>query len=290
MTVDARQKIDPIYWNGLSQCGKITRKRELALFATIAYASLCKSLGISRAEHRNASKAAVDELVRSQMLYVVNQAQYFWRQGLDINDLIQDGNMGLLRGIQEFDPSRGNRLSTVVHHWIRNYMQRGEEVIGTFVKVSLSTRRNKASVDALDIAAQRLIFGKYGSLDETICGPDGNCLPMVETIPGKSPEPDDPSMKREARRELVAKAKHELKNITIVRGAEVVMRRLAGETLEHIGQSYGISKERVRQIEEDSWAQLTGRINRRLVRIKLKRRKRRRPKQSRKPMSELSVA
>ncbi len=77
-----------------------------------------------RLETRQRAEDAYQMLIRANLRLVVGMARHYIGRGIPILDLIQEGNLGLLRGIQRFDPHKGYRLSTYVTWWIRQAMGR----------------------------------------------------------------------------------------------------------------------------------------------------------------------
>lgn len=63
-------------------------------------------------------------MVRSNLRLVVNIAKHYGNRGLALNDLIEEGNVGLLKAVQHFDPHLGNRFSTYATHWIKQAIRR----------------------------------------------------------------------------------------------------------------------------------------------------------------------
>lgn len=70
-------------------------------------------------ESRNGSQQAKDDLINANLRLVVAIAKKYRNQGADFLDLIQGGNIGLIRAIEKFDPSKGSRLSTYATNWIK---------------------------------------------------------------------------------------------------------------------------------------------------------------------------
>jgi RNA polymerase primary sigma factor len=76
-------------------------------------------------EERRDAEEARHEFIRANLRLVVSIAKYFSQRGLPLADLIEEGNLGLLRAVDKFDPSRGFRFSTYATWWIRQAIRRG---------------------------------------------------------------------------------------------------------------------------------------------------------------------
>ncbi|MFO3796043.1 MAG: RNA polymerase sigma factor RpoD/SigA, partial [Anaerolineales bacterium] len=83
-----------------------------------------KRLRIHLEETKARAEDAYQMLIRANLRLVVSVARHYIGRGLPLLDLIQEGNLGLLRGIERFDPHKGYRLSTYVTWWIRQAMGR----------------------------------------------------------------------------------------------------------------------------------------------------------------------
>ncbi|MBR5595115.1 MAG: sigma-70 family RNA polymerase sigma factor [Alistipes sp.] len=67
---------------------------------------------------------ARNQLIQTHLLLVVNIARQYQRPGVELLDLIQEGNIGLITAVDKFDPEQGNRLSTLAFYWINKQIQR----------------------------------------------------------------------------------------------------------------------------------------------------------------------
>lgn len=73
---------------------------------------------------RQGDTEAREQLIHAHLLMVVNIARQYQRPGVEMLDLIQEGNIGLIKAVEMFDPAQGNRLSTLAFYWINKHIQR----------------------------------------------------------------------------------------------------------------------------------------------------------------------
>ena len=73
---------------------------------------------------RQGDTVAREQLIHAHLLMVVNIARQYQRPGVEMLDLIQEGNIGLIKAVDMFDPAQGNRLSTLAFYWINKHIQR----------------------------------------------------------------------------------------------------------------------------------------------------------------------
>ena len=165
---------------------------------------------------------------------MVAVAKKYMGRGARLDDLIQEGNLGLLRAIHHFDPERGNRFATYAVWWIRAYMTR--YLVTNRFQVR-GGRKDRGF--AGDLSLEVLVGDEDGSathldqLTDKGLGPEGVCL----------------SQDHDARVRLaLGQVKKRLGEL----GWDIVQQRLSQSdpsTLAEIGLRHGVSRERVRQIE-----------------------------------------
>ena len=100
--------IQESYLRDISRYQPLTQEQELTL-ATRA---------------RQGDTEAREQLIHAHLLMVVNIARQYQRPGVEMLDLIQEGNIGLIKAVDMFDPAQGNRLSTLAFYWINKHIQR----------------------------------------------------------------------------------------------------------------------------------------------------------------------
>ena len=222
---------------------------------------------------------AARKLIVSQLRFVVHIARTYSGYGLPLADLIQEGNIGLMKAVKKFDPDRGTRLVTYAVHWIRSEIH--EFVFNNWKIVKVATtkaqrklffklRNAKKSIGWLTNEEKKLIAKDLGvkpkdvaTMEQRFASVDmsydlGNTDSDEDYVSpaGFLPSPDsDPSSIVEndnwlqGKKEQLSTALEGLDN----RSKEILMSRwLTDEkvTLKELAKQYQVSIERIRQIEE----------------------------------------
>jgi len=185
---------------------------------------------ILRAQRGDAS--AKDELVRHNVALVVMLARKQSRGTLRLEELVQEGNLGLLRAIEKFDPRAGTRFSTYAVWWIRAYVWKYLKQARSAVRPRSGTVA--ASDFSLDAAANE----------------DGD-VSYLDRIEDGGTAPDDAYAAAESAARVRGALEKVRKRIGDL-GWDIVHTRLRQDppdTLEQIGSRWGVSRERVRQVE-----------------------------------------
>ncbi|MHB1847025.1 MAG: sigma-70 family RNA polymerase sigma factor [Deltaproteobacteria bacterium] len=178
--------------------------------------------------------AARERLIRHNLAFVVSVARKYLGRGARLDDLIQEGNFGLLKAVEHFEPERGNRFSTYAIWWIRAYIQK-------YLKDARSSVRGGDS--------EGRVYQRDLSLDVTL-DEDGD-LSHLDLLESDLPSPELQALSRE-RDEDVNEALRKLRKRLGDLGWDIVNERLKQDsptTLEEIGRRFGVSRERVRQVE-----------------------------------------
>ena len=217
---------------------------------------------------------AVNTLIECNLLLVVSIAKKYYGCGLPLLDLIQEGNLGLIKAAEKYDGSKGFRFSTYATYWIRQAISRalGDQsrtiripanMVELLSKVKKATAEltqklgrtpsDKEIAKHLDIEVDKVqavmdIAQATTSLDTPV--DDEGETSMGDLITDHSAENPMVSMIKEANKQIVASILDTLGS----REAEILKMRFGIDaekamTLEEVGDHYGLSKERIRQIE-----------------------------------------
>jgi RNA polymerase primary sigma factor len=175
---------------------------------------------------------AKQRLARHNLAFVVAVARRQRLGAVRLEDVIQEGNVGLMRAIEKFDPHAGTRFSTYAVWWIRAY-------VGKYLKeVRSSVRPQSGTVAQADL-----------SLDVTF--DDDGDVTHLERLEDDGPGPEDRFLASEGDLEVRAALSKVRKRIGEL-GWDIIHARLQRDdpnTLEDIGRRWGVSRERVRQVE-----------------------------------------
>lgn len=233
---------------------------------------------------------ALHALVEHNLRLVVSVAKRYCGCGMSFMDLIQEGNIGLMRAAEKYDAERGFRFSTLATWWIRQAISRAltdnsrtiripanvTELIGKIKKISLpmtqelgrAPTEEELSV-ALEVEKEKIHIAmemthSVSSLDVPVGEDDETTIgDMIADNDSENPYNE---IFKEVNKEIIRNVFETLTE----REANILKMRFGLETdkpntLEEIGESYGISKERVRQIETKALRKLRHPVRARML-------------------------
>jgi RNA polymerase sigma-32 factor len=244
----------------------------------------------------NDDQEAALRLVTANLWLVVNIAFEYRSQFQNILDLIQEGNIGLMRAIQKFDPFKGVRLPAYASYWIRAYILKYILNNWRLVRVGTTNTRRKllfnlnkvvremtaAGIDPSPkllaehfsttqenvVAVQRSLSSSDVSLETPVA--EGSTLTLAETLGSGAPMMDDTL----GEAEIMERFKKEVAEFskTLKESDKMILfkRLLSDEpmTLAEIGENFGVSREAMRQGEERLMARLKKHLEEKMPGIK----------------------
>ena len=223
---------------------------------------------------RNGDDEAYQQLVEANLRFVVSVAKQYQNSGLDLCDLINEGNLGLMKAAHRFDPTRGFKFISYAVWWIRQQIMQAISDQGRMVRLPLNqvgilNRINKVKsqfvqenerepsdrelAEFLDLTPDKIgeaisNSSRHISFDVPF-GEDGDGT-LLDVVPDESATPADAGLQKESLRT-------EIQNVMMVlspREREIVSLAFGigcqEMTLEEIGERFDLTRERVRQVKE----------------------------------------
>ena len=224
---------------------------------------------------REGDQFALEKLTKANLRFVVSVAKQYQNQGLSLGDLINEGNLGLIKAAKRFDETRGFKFISYAVWWIRQSILQALAEQSRIVRLPLNRvgSLNKISksfseleqkferepspeeiAEVLELTTSEVvdtlkISGRHVSVDAPfVQGEENRLLDVLENEDEESPDNGlmNDSLRKEVQRALSTLTKREADVITLYFG-------LNGEhslTLEEIGEKFNLTRERVRQIKE----------------------------------------
>lgn len=229
---------------------------------------------------REGDKSALERMTRANLRFVVSVAKQYQNQGLDLPDLINEGNLGLIRAAEKFDETRGFKFISYAVWWIRQAILQALAEQARIIRLPLNqvgaiSRINKAFAtfeqlhdrapsveelsESLDITPDKIVEamrlgGKSISMDAPVSDGDGGAFSdTISDVEAHTPDKrlNEESLAIEVRRvldKLSERDRNILKMSFGIDGAEM--------TLDEIAQKLRLTRERVRQIKEKTLRRL----------------------------------
>jgi RNA polymerase primary sigma factor len=223
---------------------------------------------------KKGDQAALEKLTRANLRFVVSVAKQYQNQGLSLPDLINEGNLGLIKAAEKFDETRGFKFISYAVWWIRQSILQALAEQSRIVRLPLNqvgslNKINKAFskfeqeherkpspeelAESLDLPADKVadtlrVSGRHVSVDAPFV--DGEDNSLLDVLINN----DSPNADRALIMESLAKEIHRALATLTERESDII-RLFFGigcqeMTLEEIGERFGLTRERVRQIKE----------------------------------------
>ena len=289
----ARGSDDPVgmYLDEIGRYALLTPQEEKELAATIAAGraateELESSDAMSAAQRRKlrgmvrAGQAAHDRFVNANLRLVVSVAKKYQASGVPLLDLIQEGNLGLIRAVDKFDHEKGFRFSTYAVWWIRQFITRG--IAGSRSVVKLPSRANDDLLRIRELSSQmEQALGRGPSAAELAEAADMSATRVLELLASSEPVSlsgavgdggaelgdfvEDPRAHGEVEEIATHLSERELANLMSVLDERerriLLLRHGFGDaepmSVAQVATQMHLSRERVRQLEHRALSKLT---------------------------------
>lgn len=224
---------------------------------------------------KEGDQVALEKLTKANLRFVVSVAKQYQNQGLSLGDLINEGNLGLIKAAQRFDETRGFKFISYAVWWIRQSILQAlaeqsrivrlplnrvgslNKISKTFSELEQKFEREPSPeelADVLEVTVSEVvdtmkISGRHISMDAPfVQGEENSLLDVLENDGEEKPDSGlmNDSLRKEVQRSLSTLSQREADVVALYFG-------LNGEhsmTLEEIGEKFNLTRERVRQIKE----------------------------------------
>jgi len=262
---DAEDRCLDLYLKEISTVELITQEEEVELAKRI----------------RQGDEEALHQLMKANLRFVVSVAKQYRNQGLSLADLINEGNLGLIKAALRFDESKGYKFISYAVWWIRQSILQALAEHSRIVRLPLNRAGTMHKIgkqsdqlgqrygreptaqeiaDELSMSVEEVnetlrVSGQHLSLDMSFSGDDGNrLLDFLEDELAPAPDEGllDETLSTDVAQALESLTPREQEVMTLYYG----INRDRPCTLEEIGQHLGLTRERVRQIKEKALKRL----------------------------------
>ena len=229
-------------------------------------------------KYQKGDRDAGRRIVEACLPFVVAIAIEYRRWGVPLEDIIQQGNVGLMRAVAKFDTSKECRLATYAAYWIRaeirEYVVRAYRVVrlGTTkaerraLRAYRTTRESDperlAAVSGLPVDRVRSLLPLLQAREASLEASQDDRAPVVDRLAASGPSPEDEAGTNEDAERSRAAVREALRDLNDRETLIVRDRLMADEprTLQELGEKLGVSKERVRQLEQRTLTKLRQRL------------------------------
>jgi len=255
-----------LYFRDVSRYPLLTREEEVDLFKKLEEGTIYEIIKLGERKYKIApvslneeGRDAKEKLIKHNLRLVVSIAKKFLNRGLSFMDLIEEGNLGIMKAIDKFDYRRGCKFSTYATYAIKTGIQRAIGNFGNIIRVN-----SAISDEALDI--KRESEREYLSFEQ-VCKERRMSPQRTRTLVKAINAQEVFSMQEDSNKEFnyLSYEENDGKDFELLSQDDVylyidrldnsrmkdilVLRYFGGETLDKVGRHYGITRERVRQIE-----------------------------------------
>lgn len=240
---------------------------------------------------KKGDRQALETLIKGNLRFVVSVAKQYQNQGLSLPDLINEGNLGLIKAAERFDETRGFKFISYAVWWIRQSILQAlaeqarivrlplnkigsiNKINKAFSQLEQEFQREPTQEELADILETRIeliesslgVSSSHMSMDAPLSDDESNSLYDV-LLNNDSPSPDNElitdSLRKEIERSLATLGEREADILRFYFG----LNGIPPSTLEEIGEEFDLTRERVRQIKEKAIKRLRNQYRNRLLR------------------------
>jgi RNA polymerase sigma-32 factor len=229
-------------------------------------------------QHQAGDRDAGRRIIEGCLPFVVAIALEYRRWGVPLEDIVQQGNVGLLRAVAKFDTTKECRLATYAAYWIRaeirEYVVRGYRVVrlGTTkaerraLRAYRTTRESDperlSQVSGLPVDRVRSLLPILQGREASLEASRDDRTPVIDRLVAAGPSPEEEADSHELRERSRVAVRDAIRDLTDREKLIVRDRLMADEprTLQELGTQLGVSKERVRQLEQRTLTKLRQRL------------------------------